>query len=234
MKEKQVKKRKGVIFALALAVAFSVVAPMNTSAAAKKNITVAMKGVKISKGKATLTAKKEVRLTVKYKGQNVTSKASYKSSRPKIVSVGKKGKLTAKNQGKCTITVKYKKMSKKLNLTVKPARKASFPVGRYSVVSGVGYYRGSLDINSAGIATFTEWSGGTGRGTRIEYQMKADGTAGGVRKYSLRFIKGNEIQLKDSGFNVTGRINHGENRRLSYDTKKDILKEDGIVWEALV
>lgn len=57
---------------------------------------------------------------------DVTSKAAYRSSKPKVVSVNKKGKLTVKSYGSATITVKYKGMSKKLKVTVKKNHKHSW------------------------------------------------------------------------------------------------------------
>lgn len=49
---------------------------------------------------------------------DVTAKATYKTSNRKVVSVSKKGKVTAKRSGTATLTVKYKGTVKKLRVTV--------------------------------------------------------------------------------------------------------------------
>lgn len=49
---------------------------------------------------------------------NVTSKARYKTSDKRVISVSKTGKLTAKKNGTATLTVKYKGISKKIKVTV--------------------------------------------------------------------------------------------------------------------
>ena len=110
---------KGAALALALAMAIPVVPAVPAQAAAKK-VTVSVKspksGVKRSGSKLTIHGKKAVRLTVKSGKSNITSKASLKSSSPKVISVG--GQLVPKKNGKATVTVKYKGISKKLNITV--------------------------------------------------------------------------------------------------------------------
>lgn len=49
---------------------------------------------------------------------DVTAKATYKTSNRKVVSVSKKGKITARKNGTATLTVKYKGTVKKLKVTV--------------------------------------------------------------------------------------------------------------------
>ena len=82
---------KGAALALALAMAIPVVPAVPAQAAAKK-VTVSVKspksGVKLSGSKLTIHGKKAVRLTVKSGKSNITSKASLKSSSPKVISVG--------------------------------------------------------------------------------------------------------------------------------------------------
>lgn len=113
---------KGITIMLALVMALSsFAAPMPAQAAAKK-ITVEVKspkkGVKLSGSKLNAHVKKAVQLTVKYGSKDVSAKASYKSSNPAVVSVGKGGKLAVKKDGKAVVTVSYKGTSKKLNVTV--------------------------------------------------------------------------------------------------------------------
>lgn len=115
-----------------------------------------------------------------------------------------------------------------------PAQNAGFPVGSFSYVSGAGGGRGTLTIDSAGIATYVEFSGGTGKGSEIKYQMAVDGSAAvsdGVTAYSLQFIEGNEFQLTDGGREVTGYLDSGENRIFYYDANQGILQDAwGTTW----
>lgn len=120
------EKRKGWLKSVAFVLAFTLVlssfaAPMPAQAAAKK-VTVEIKspkkGVKLSGSKLNAHVKKTVQLTVKYGSKDVSAKASYKSSNPAVISVGKGGKLAARKDGRAVVTVAYKGTSKKLNITV--------------------------------------------------------------------------------------------------------------------
>lgn len=106
---------------LALVLALSAFAPVPAYAAAKK-VTVEVespkKGVGLSGARLDAHVKGAVRLTVRYGGKDVSAKASYKSSRPGVISVGKGGRLSVKKGGKATVTVSYKGVSEKLKVTV--------------------------------------------------------------------------------------------------------------------
>ena len=112
---------KGAALALALMMAIPVLPAMPAQAATKK-LTVSVKspksGVKLSGSKLTVHGKKEIRLTVKSGKSVVTSKATCRSSSPKVVAVSKGGELVPKKNGKATVTVKYKGSAKKLSVTV--------------------------------------------------------------------------------------------------------------------
>lgn len=120
------EKRKSWLKSIVVMLAFTLVlssfaAPMPAQAAAKKvavEVKSPKKGVKLSGSKLNAHVKKAVQLTVKYGSKDVSAKASYKSSNPAVVSIGKGGKLAVKKNGKAVVTVKYKGTSKKLNVTV--------------------------------------------------------------------------------------------------------------------
>ncbi len=108
-----------------------------------------------------------------------------------------------------------------------PAENAGFPVGNFSFVASTGG-RGSLTIDSAGIATYVEFSSGTGKGSEIKYQMVADGVASdGMTAYSLQFIEGNEFQLSGGGREVTGYLESGDSKNFYYDANQGILQDAG-------
>lgn len=107
-------KRQILTLMMALMVMFTMM-PNTVEAAAKKSVTVSVSTKK-------LAPKKSAQLKVKYGKKNVTKKAKYKTSNKKVLTVNKKGKITAKKVGKATITVKYGKKTKKVKFTVvKPA-----------------------------------------------------------------------------------------------------------------
>ena len=107
-------KRQILTLMMALMVMF-IMMPNTVEAAAKKNVTVSVSTKK-------LAPKKSAQLKVKYGKKNVTKKAKYKTSNKKVLTVNKKGKITAKKVGKATVTVKYGKKTKKVKFTVvKPA-----------------------------------------------------------------------------------------------------------------
>lgn len=70
---------------------------------------------------------------------DITKKATYKSSRPKVVSVNRKGRLTAKSSGTATLTVKYAGKSKKLKVVVKKNHKHQWKA-HWKTVTLVGKY----------------------------------------------------------------------------------------------
>lgn len=94
--------------------------PMTTEAKTKVSITVTNKstGKKVGK-KLSLKTGQKIQLKVKYGKKTVTKKAKYKTSAKKVVTVTKKGKITAKSAGTCTVKVIYKKKTKKIKVTVK-------------------------------------------------------------------------------------------------------------------
>lgn len=122
MKRNTTKKHwlKGLAMAVALVMAVSASVPTPVHAAGKMTLKVESpkKGVKLSGSKLKLHVKKSTQLQVRYNGKAVTTKAKYKSSNPKVVSVNRKGRLAVKKNGTATLTVKYKGMSKKLKVTV--------------------------------------------------------------------------------------------------------------------
>ncbi|EOS43362.1 hypothetical protein C810_03850 [Lachnospiraceae bacterium A2] len=122
MKRNTTKKHwlKGLAMAVALVMAVSASVPTPVHAAGKMTLKVESpkKGVKLSGSKLKLHVKKSTQLQVRYNGKAVTTKAKYKSSNPKVVSVNRNGRLAVKKNGMATLTVKYKGMSKKLKVTV--------------------------------------------------------------------------------------------------------------------
>lgn len=120
MEENTMKKtlKRGFALMLVAIVLATSLTPVTASAATKKSLTVTMKNVKITKNKTGIEPKRTSQLTVKYGGRNLTSKATYRSSNKKVLSVTKNGKLTAKKNGSATLTVAYKGMTQKLNVKV--------------------------------------------------------------------------------------------------------------------
>lgn len=114
-----------------------------------------------------------------------------------------------------------------------PEAMPQFPAGQYFSMSD-GSYRGTLTIDSVGIAVCEELSGGTGQGREIMYKMAADDTAtapDGMTAYSLQFIEGNEIQLTDSGREVTGHLDSGDDWGLYYDANTRTIQDTyGATW----
>lgn len=111
---KKMNKLFAVLMMMVLIVTMLV--PVEASAAKKKL------SVFTSVNSKTLKVKQKVQLKAYYTSgssmKNVTSKAVYKSNNSKVVSVSKKGKVTAKKAGKATITVKYSGKSKKVTFSV--------------------------------------------------------------------------------------------------------------------
>ncbi len=109
-----------------------------------------------------------------------------------------------------------------------------FPVGSFSYAASAGGGRGSLTIDPAGVATYVEFSSGTGKGSEIKYQMVVDGTAAvsdGVTAYSLQFIEGNEFQMTGSGREVTGYLESGDSKTFYYDANQGTLQDAwGTIW----
>ncbi len=103
-------KRQVLTLMMAVMVLFTMM-PNTAEAAAKKSVTVSVSTKK-------LNVKRSAQLKVKYGKKNVTKKAKYKTSNKKVLTVNKKGKVTAKKTGKATVTVKYKGKTKKVKFTV--------------------------------------------------------------------------------------------------------------------
>ncbi len=103
-------KRQVLTLMMAVMVLFTMI-PNTAEAAAKKSVTVSVSTKK-------LNVKRSAQLKVKYGKKNVTKKAKYKTSNKKVLTVNKKGKVTAKKTGKATVTVKYKGKTKKVKFTV--------------------------------------------------------------------------------------------------------------------
>lgn len=104
---------------LALVLAISVIASVNSSeAAAKKS------KIKLSSSKVTVVALKTTQLTLKNGTKKIKSGVKWSSSNKKIATVNGKGLVTAKTPGKVKITATYKGKKYVCNVTVKaPALK---------------------------------------------------------------------------------------------------------------
>ena len=104
---------------LALVLAISVIASVNSSeAAAKKS------KIKLSSSKVTVVALKTTQLTLKDGTKKIKSGVKWTSSNKKIATVNVKGLVTAKTPGKVKITALYKGKKYVCNVTVKaPALK---------------------------------------------------------------------------------------------------------------
>ena len=104
---------------LALVLAISVIASVNSSeAAAKKS------KIKLSSSKVTVVALKTTQLTLKDGTKKIKSGVKWTSSNKKIATVNGKGLVTAKTPGKVKITALYKGKKYVCNVTVKaPALK---------------------------------------------------------------------------------------------------------------
>ncbi|MCR5103331.1 MAG: Ig-like domain-containing protein, partial [Eubacterium sp.] len=104
---------------LALVLAISVIASVNSSeAAAKKS------KIKLSSSKVTVVALKTTQLTLKNGTKKIKSGVKWSSSNKKIATVNRKGLVTAKTPGKVKITATYKGKKYVCNVTVKaPALK---------------------------------------------------------------------------------------------------------------
>ncbi len=119
----QTKKRHTVVSRLmglfmAMALVLSLVPGMDakaTTAGAVSSVTVK----NLPSNTVTIKKGKTFRLKVAVKGTGSFSKAvTYKSSKPKVAKVDKKGKITAKKNGKANITI-YSKENKKKKFVVK-------------------------------------------------------------------------------------------------------------------
>lgn len=114
------------------------------------------------------------------------------------------------------------------------AENAGIPVGTYNFAASSGGFRGQLTIEPESIATYTEFSSATGKGNEIKYQIVADNTVtvpDGVIAYTFQYIEGNNIQLRENGFDITGPMESGYNINFSYDTNQGILQDSyGNIW----
>ncbi len=122
MKEAKNMKKRLLVLVLALAMVFTSVSVPSVTAKAAKNVKV--KKVQITspkKKKVTLVKGKTLQIKVKVTPKNAKNKkVTYKSSKKKIASVSKKGKVKGLKKGTAKITVTAKDGSKKkATLTVK-------------------------------------------------------------------------------------------------------------------
>lgn len=107
------------IIGMLLVMAVSLIAPSVTVSAASKKKPALTVTANVKKSAYKKLKKGDtVQLKVKYGKKNVTKKAKYKTSKKKVISVSKRGKLTAKASGTAAITVKYKGKIKKVKFTV--------------------------------------------------------------------------------------------------------------------
>lgn len=107
--------RKKMTFALPIFVLMLIISwlPMNVIAKSKP---------KISKTKATMVVGETMNLKVKGLSKSHRKKVKWKSSNKEVVSVSKKGKLTAKRAGKAMITAKVSKKTLRCKVNVKSKR----------------------------------------------------------------------------------------------------------------
>lgn len=112
------KKRKllTIILAFALLVTTLAAIPVTTQA---KSLKVTCKTNTIKNKKIALKKGKSAKLIVKFGIEDVTKQAKYKSSKPKVIKVTKKGKLKALKKGTAKIKVTYKKKTVTLKVTCK-------------------------------------------------------------------------------------------------------------------
>lgn len=101
---------------LALMMVFSIFPATQVNAATKP---------KLSKTKITMTVGQSKKLKVKGISKKRAKRIKWKSSKKKVVTVTKTGKLKARKAGKATITVKVGKKKLKCKVTVKKKRKKS-------------------------------------------------------------------------------------------------------------
>lgn len=128
------KKMKRIMVALMTMAAVFMAVPVAAEAAGKadRNLTVttsAKQAVKIKKMKAgrynvsIKAGTKNIPLVVKAGKAKVTSKCRWKISNKRVVSITKKGRLTAKKAGKTKATATYRGRKAVLNITVAEAAK---------------------------------------------------------------------------------------------------------------
>lgn len=118
MTEKATRKILKQTFAwvLALMMVFSIFPATQVNAATKP---------KLSKTKITMTVGQSKKLKVKGISKKRAKRIKWKSSKKKVVTVTKTGKLKARKAGKATITAKVGKKKLKCKVTVKKKRKKS-------------------------------------------------------------------------------------------------------------
>lgn len=118
MTEKATRKILKQTFAwvLALMMVFSIFPATQVNAATKP---------KLSKTKITMTVGQSKKLKVKGVSKKQAKRIKWKSSKKKVVTVTKTGKIKARKAGKATITAKVGKKKLKCKVTVKKKRKKS-------------------------------------------------------------------------------------------------------------
>lgn len=125
-----------------MAVAFTLVMPVATKAAAK---------VKLNKTNVTINVNQSYQLKVR----GTTRKVTWKSSNRKVAVVSRSGKVTGKKSGKAVITAKVNKKSYKCRITVKQNPKPAVSSTKASVkVKRVkeGTYNVTLNENVKNVA----------------------------------------------------------------------------------
>ena len=118
MTEKTARKicKQTFAWVLALMMIFSVFPATQVNAATKP---------KLSKTKITMTVGQSKKLKVKGISKKRAKRIKWKSSKKKVVTVTKTGKLKARKAGKATITAKVGKKKLKCKVTVKKRKKKS-------------------------------------------------------------------------------------------------------------
>lgn len=128
---KQTKKVLSLIIAIAMVITSIYIAPVSTNAATTNS------KVKVTNVKSN---KKIMFVGSSFALKTNTKNVTYKSNKPKIVSVTESGVMYAKKKGKATITVKNSNGKKtKVKVTVKKAK-------RYSVNKKAGTYSGTINV----------------------------------------------------------------------------------------
>ncbi len=119
-------------------------APVDSAQAAKKGKVTSVALTNVKNKKVTLQKGKTFTVKYKVKGSGKFSKAvTFKSSKPAVAAVTKKGKITAKKKGTAKITItskadKKKKVTFTVNVTEKK-QKPELTVGEYKSADKTGY-----------------------------------------------------------------------------------------------
>ncbi len=137
-KRKKIKKLLAVLLASTLVVGNGIVTPAATKKPTKLTVKAKTKTLYVG-GPAS---KKKTKITVKVKPAKASAKVTFKSSNKKVLTVTKKGVVTAKKKGTAKVTI-TSKVNKKLKKTIK------FKVKKYTSASTTTASTGSTTDTSS-------------------------------------------------------------------------------------